>query len=481
MKKILTDLKDCYIIEPDRFGDERGFYSPFFAEKNFIDENIGMKGVVQASRSMSSKGTVRGLHFQNAPLTQAKLVECLSGEILDVVVDLREDSKTYLKWTSVHLTPENGRQLFVPRGFAHGFVSLKDNSLFQYIVDNDYSPIHEDGIYWNDPKINIDWQFEKYGIDNIILSEKDKARKKMVDRSDLKIFDHYRYLVTGCKGQLGYDVVRELNKRGIYDVLALDIDDMDITNSRIVNKIFEEYSPEYVIHCAAYTNVDKAEENYDLCKRINVDGTKNITEASRRINAKLLYISTDYVFDGAKDGLYEVTDIPNPLNVYGKTKLMGEQEVSEYGKSFIVRTSWVFGINGKNFIKTMLNLANTKEEVNVISDQVGSPTYTKDLAKLIIDLIQTEKYGIYHANNEGYCSWDIFAQYVFDSNKKNIKVNKILTKDYNSKATRPLNSRLSKKSLIENGFGLLPDWMNAVDRYNEELNEEKKVLKKVIK
>lgn len=476
MKKIETNLKDCYILEPDKFGDERGYYSPFFIEENNIKENINMKGVVQGARSMSGKGIVRGLHFQKDPLAQSKLVECLRGEVLDVVVDIRKDSPTYMKWTSVHLTPENGRQLFIPRGFAHGFVSLKDNTLFQYLVDSDYSPSHEDGILWNDPEINIDWQFDKYDISNPLLSEKDKVRKPLSERNDLSVYGHYRYLVTGCAGQLGYDIVKELNSRGIFDVLALDVNDMDITDSRIVNKIFEEYRPEHVFHCAAWTNVDGAEENEEMCRKVNVEGTKNIVEASRRINAKLTYISTDYVFDGSKDGLYEIDDTVNPVNVYGKTKYDGEVEVRKYDKSFIVRISWVFGINGKNFIKTMLKLSETKNELGVVSDQFGSPTYTVDLAKLLVDMQETEKYGTYHANNEGFCNWAEFAEYIFKINNKNVNVKHLKTSEYPTKASRPLNSKLSKSSLDLNGFNRLPSWQDAVDRYCKELEENQKIL-----
>lgn len=186
MKVIETELKDCYIIEPDKFGDHRGYFSQFYVKKQFEENGLNniFGEIVQTNRSLSGKGIVRGLHFQKNPKCQAKLVECLSGGVLDVVVDLREDSPTYKKWTSVHLTPENGKQLLVPRGFAHGFVSLEENTLFQYLVDNDYAPELEDGIYWNDPEINIDWQFDKYGIIEPILSEKDEKRKKLVERTN---------------------------------------------------------------------------------------------------------------------------------------------------------------------------------------------------------------------------------------------------------------------------------------------------------
>lgn len=480
MQKIKTNLKDCYILEPDKFGDSRGYYSPFFAEKDIISNEMGesIKGIVQGARSLSGKGIVRGLHFQKDPFCQAKLVECLSGAVLDVVVDLRKDSPTYKQWTSVELTPENGRQLLVPRGFAHGFVSLKENTLFQYLVDNDYAPSHEDGIAWNDPNINIDWQLEKYGIETPLLSEKDQKRKTIKEVNP-NFYIHKRYLVTGVSGQLGYDIVRELNNRGIYDILALTREEMDITDKRIVDKIIKEYNPEVVFHCAAWTNVDGAEENKEMCYKINVDGTKNIVDACRNINAKLVYISTDYVFDGKKDGLYETTDPTNPQNTYGMSKAESEKIVTNYYKSFIVRTSWVFGINGKNFVKTMLKLSETKSELQVVGDQFGSPTYTVDLAKLLVDMSVTEKYGIYHANNAGYCSWAEFADYIMKANNKDVTVHAITTSEYPTKATRPLNSRLSKESLRINGFEELPAWQDAVNRYSKELEQaQKRVLRK---
>ena len=291
-----------------------------------------------------------------------------------------------------------------------------------------------------------------------------------------------RYLITGVKGQLGYDLIRELNKRGIYDILALDYEDLDITDRRIVMKTIKEYAPEVVFHCAAWTNVDGAEDEKEKCMKVNVDGTKNILDACRLVNAKMIYISSDYVFDGKKEGLYETTDEVNPQSVYGKSKVDSENIVKEYDKSFIVRTSWVFGINGKNFVKTMLKLSENHDELNVVCDQVGSPTYTVDLAKLLVDMSNTEKYGLYHANNSEYCSWAEFAEYIMKSNDKKTKINYVTTEEYGiSKAVRPKNSKLSKQCLVDNGFEELPSWKDAVDRYNIELKEEQKVLRKEIK
>lgn len=278
-----------------------------------------------------------------------------------------------------------------------------------------------------------------------------------------------RYLITGARGQLGFDIIRELQKRGLNDIIAPSIEEMNITDNDSVNEIITKTKPDVVFHCAAWTNVDAAEENEEDVTLVNVIGTKNIVEASSKIGAKVFYISTDYVFDGSKEGMYEITDIPNPISVYGKSKYLGELETKKYDKHFIVRISWVFGINGQNFVKKMLELAQTRDELNVVSDQVGSPTYTVDLAHLLVEMSNTNKYGTYHANNSGYCNWAEFARYIFKSNNIDIKVNDIKTSDFKSKAQRPLNSKLSKKSLSDNGFDFLPSWEDAIDRYNKEL------------
>lgn len=283
-----------------------------------------------------------------------------------------------------------------------------------------------------------------------------------------------RLLVTGYTGQLGYDVANELQKRGFNDIMAVGSTDLDITKKEDVIEKIVSFKPDVIFHNAAYTNVDGAEDNYDACYNVNVLGTENIVEAAKKVGAKVVYISTDYVFDGTKDGLYEVDDVANPQNVYGKTKYLGELIVKRYDKHFIIRISWVFGLNGKNFIKTMLRLSEAKTELNVVCDQVGSPTYTVDLAKLLVDISLTEKYGTYHATNEGYCSWAEFAKYIFEINQKDVKVNEVTTTEYVTKAIRPLNSRLSKQSLTENGFELLPSWKDATKRYCLELEKEKR-------
>jgi dTDP-4-dehydrorhamnose reductase len=283
-----------------------------------------------------------------------------------------------------------------------------------------------------------------------------------------------KVLVTGVNGQLGYELVKELNNKGYTDILAVDKDEMDITNKDMVNKVIKNYHPDVIFHCAAWTAVDKAEDDKEACYNVNVNGTKYISDAAKEIDAKLIYISTDYVFDGTKEGLYETTDKVNPKSVYGETKYQGEELVRQNNlKHFIVRISWVFGINGNNFIKTMLKLAETRNELTVVADQFGSPTYTVDLAKLLVEMSETEKYGTYHANNEGYCNWAQFAEYIFKVNDKEVNVKHITSEEYPQKAYRPRNSKLSKQSLDDNGFNRLPSWEDAVERYSKELKKVK--------
>ena len=273
-----------------------------------------------------------------------------------------------------------------------------------------------------------------------------------------------KVLVTGANGQLGYDVVKQLQKQNI-EYFGAARKDFDIVNFEATEKFITNYMPDVVIHCAAYTAVDKAEDEQGLCCFVNASATENIAQICKKVDAKMVYISTDYVFDGTKDGFYEVDDKPNPVNVYGKTKLLGEQAVQKIlNKYFIVRISWVFGGHGNNFVKTMLRLGKERKELNVVADQYGSPTYTADLAPLLIKIIKTDKYGIYHATNEGVCTWAEFAEEIFNLAGMNVKVNHITTDKYPTKAKRPLNSRLSKEKLKGN-FRELRDWKNALKEY----------------
>ena len=279
-----------------------------------------------------------------------------------------------------------------------------------------------------------------------------------------------KVLVTGANGQLGYDVVKELQKQNI-ECYGATRKDFDITDFRSTYTFIINYMPDAVIHCAAYTAVDKAEDEQGLCHLVNTSATENIAEICKKINAKLLYTSTDYVFNGIKDGFYEVDDETNPINVYGKSKLLGEEAVQKILKKyFIVRISWVFGKHGNNFVKTMMRLGKELKEINVVSDQYGSPTYTADLSSLLVEMIKTEKYGIYHATNEGgYISWCDFAKEIFRQAGMDVKVLPVSSAEYPAKAKRPTNSRLEKKKLEEHGFTRLPDWKDALGRYLKEI------------
>ncbi len=280
-----------------------------------------------------------------------------------------------------------------------------------------------------------------------------------------------KVLVTGVKGQLGYDVVKELEKRGM-EAVGVDIEEMDITDAGSVDCVIKQAAPDAVIHCAAYTAVDAAEDNEAICRKVNVEGTQNIANVCKELDIKMIYISTDYVFGGDGERPWEPEDKRDPQSVYGQTKYEGELAVENtLEKYFIVRIAWVFGVNGKNFVKTMLNLAQTRDTLTVVNDQFGSPTYTYDLAKLLVDMVQTQKYGIYHATNEGICTWYEFACAIFETANVPMKVLPVSSAEYAAKAKRPMNSRMSKDKLTENGFDRLPTWQDALKRYIAILNK----------
>lgn len=277
-----------------------------------------------------------------------------------------------------------------------------------------------------------------------------------------------KIFVTGISGQLGYDVVEAGKKRGI-DIVGTSSKELDITNEMAVKQHITAVNPDVIIHCAAYTAVDKAEEEREICFNVNVNGTKYLAKAAAAVNAKFIYISTDYVFDGQGNEPFVETDITNPIGYYGETKLQGEQIVQQLlEKHFIVRISWVFGKNGHNFVKTMLRLSESYETVSVVGDQFGSPTYTVDLAKVLIDMAESEQYGIYHASNEGFCSWSQFASEIFEQANKHTTVKSITTAEYPTKAKRPANSKVDKTKLAQT-FGALPTWQDALSRYLKEL------------
>ena len=281
-----------------------------------------------------------------------------------------------------------------------------------------------------------------------------------------------KVLVTGAAGQLGHDVMDELKKRG-HEGIGVDVQEMDVTDAEKVRQVITAADVDAVIHCAAYTAVDAAEDNAELCRKINADGTEHIARVCRDLDLKMMYISTDYVFDGTGTRPWEPDDERHPLNVYGQTKYEGELAVEELvEKFFTVRIAWVFGVAGKNFINTMLRLGAERGAVSVVDDQVGSPTYTYDLARLLVDMIQTDRYGRYHATNEGLCSWYEFAKEIFRQvGMDEVQVTPVGSSEFPAKATRPSNSRMSKEKLTENGFERLPAWQDALGRFLKELQK----------
>ena len=280
-----------------------------------------------------------------------------------------------------------------------------------------------------------------------------------------------RALVTGVKGQLGHDVMKELAKRG-YEGVGVDVEEMDITDAAAVDRVIKESKVDSVVHCAAWTAVDAAEDNVEICRKVNALGTENIAKVCKELDIPMIYFSTDYVFDGQGTRPWEPDDpVVEPLNVYGLTKYEREQAVEKYlDKYYIVRIAWVFGVNGKNFIKTMLNLGKTHDTLTVVNDQVGTPTYTYDLSRLVVDMLEKEEYGKYHVTNEGgYISWYDFAKEIFRQAGMDVTVNPVSSDAYPAKAKRPANSRLEKKKLDEHGFDRLPTWQDALARYLKEI------------
>lgn len=280
-----------------------------------------------------------------------------------------------------------------------------------------------------------------------------------------------KILVTGIRGQLGHDVVEELKARNI-EAVGVNSDDMNITDKSSVDRVIDSIHPDAVIHCAAWTAVDAAEDEIEACRAVNVNGSEYIAEACRRTGAVMMYFSTDYVFDGEGTRPWKPDDRTAPIGVYGQSKLDGENAVRRIlpDRHFIIRLQWVYGINGKNFVRTMLRLAETHDKLTVVDDQIGGPSYTRDIAVLACDMIQSDKYGTYHAANTGYCSWYEFAKAIFAEAGRKVEVLPVSSDEYPSKAKRPHNSRLDTSKLTANGFKQLPPWQDALHRFIAELN-----------
>ena len=277
-------------------------------------------------------------------------------------------------------------------------------------------------------------------------------------------------LITGAAGQLGKDVCALFTEKGV-DIVPADVADCDITKREDVLAFARMHRPDVIVHCAAYTAVDKAEDESELCYAVNEKGTRNLVFAARETGAAFMYISTDYVFDGGGNLPHKTDEKTNPLSVYGASKCVGEELVKTLSRFYIVRTSWVFGAGGGNFVKTMLRVGKQRPSLQVVDDQIGSPTYTPDLATAMYGLLVSGRYGVYHATNEGYCSWAEFASAIFAAADMSVTVNGIASKDYPVKAVRPLNSRLDKTCLDDAGVARLPHWQDALKRFIELLRK----------
>lgn len=457
MKSINTNLDGVYLIEPKVFCDERGWFTESFSSNKMNEIGI-CNQFIQDNHSLSlNKGTLRGLHFQINPMSQAKLVRCTRGKILDVVVDIREGSPNYLKWISVELSEKNKKQLFVPRGFAHGFLTLEDNTEVQYKVDEYYSSEHDRSIRYDDDSINIDW-----GIENPILSDKDK-NAKCLNESDANF--KYKYLVMGANGQLGKSVVKAL-ETSKSEFKAVSKEELDIKDYEQVKKEFENFLPDVVINCAAYTDVNMAEKENAACYEVNVTGVENIVRLCKRHMTKLIHISSDYVYGDNGSNPLKESDAKKPVNYYGKSKLDSEKIIeNNLERYYIIRTSWLYGDEGNNFVNTIYDLVNRNADLKIINDQIGAPTNCDDLAKLIYEISRKDQYGVYNVSNQGYCSWYDIAVVISSHLEYHGEIVPVSTKEYGSKTMRQLNSRLDNSKLLDIGLVMLPNWEDSLDRF----------------
>ncbi len=468
-KKIETGIEGLYIIEPTVFGDERGFFLETYNKKEF--EEIGIfEEFIQDNHSKSKKGVLRGLHFQTKH-SQGKLVRVIKGSVYDVAIDIRKGSSTYGKWYGIELSAENKKMFFIPKGFAHGFLTLEDETEFQYKCTDLYAPQYDSGIMWNDKDININWNFEKYGLkeEDIVLSEKDKKHQSFKEYTEKYIGENV--LLTGADGQLGQDFQKLFDKSGI-KYTATDYKELDVTNKEKVKEFVNSNNFTMIINCAAYNNVDKAEEEPEKCYALNSHGPKYLAEICKEKNIVFVTYSTDFVFDGEKEIPYIEEDIPNPLSIYSKAKLEGERYSLEYEKSFVIRTSWVFGMGNNNFCKQVINWSKGKDKLRIVDDQISSPTYSKDLAEYSWELIQTDKYGLYHLSNDGEASKFEQAQYILKKIGWKGILERAKTEDFPLPAKRAEYSKLDSSKIEKIINKKIPHWKTGIDRFLEEMKEK---------
>ena len=453
-------FKDVKLIKPKVFEDERGFFLEVFNTEEFkklgIDEFF-----VQDNHSKSKRGVLRGLHFQTKH-SQGKLVRVIKGAIYDVVVDIRKNSSTYGEWYGVELDSKDRKMLYIPKGFAHGFLTLEDETEIEYKCTDIYAPQYDSGIMYNDSDLNIDWKLEEYEIEELTLSEKDRKHQSFREYTESYQGDYV--LLTGANGQLGQDFQKLFDRLGVKYV-ATDYQELDITNKEKVREYIENSNFTVVINCAAYNDVDRAEDEIEKCYALNSYAVKNLAEICKEKNIIFVTYSTDFVFDGEKEIPYTEEDIPNPLSVYSKSKLDGEKYSLEYDKTFLIRTSWVFGMGNNNFCKQVINWSKDRDTLKIVDDQVSSPTYSKDLAEFSWDLIQTDKYGLYHFSNSGEASKYEQAEYILKKIDWNGKLERAKTDDFPLKAKRAKYSKLDSRKIEKIVDKKIPHWKEGIDRF----------------
>ena len=465
-KRIETGIEGLCIIEPTVFGDNRGFFLESYSKKEF--EEIGItEEFVQDNHSKSKKGVLRGLHFQTKH-SQGKLVRVIKGSVYDVAVDIRKGSKTYGQWYGIELSAENKKMFYIPAGFAHGFLTLEDETEFQYKCTDIYAPQYDSGIMYDDKDLNIDWKLEEYGIIELTLSEKDKKHQSFKEYTESYQGDYV--LLTGANGQLGQDFQKLFDRLGV-KYIATDYQELDITNKEKVREYIDNNNFTIVINCAAYNNVDKAEEEVEKCYALNVYAPKNLAEICKEKNIIFVTYSTDFVFDGEKEIPYIEEDIPNPLSIYSKAKLEGEKYSLEYEKTFLIRTSWVFGMGNNNFCKQIITWSKDRDILKIVDDQISSPTYSRDLAEFSWELIQTDKSGLYHFSNSGEASKYEQAEYILKKIAWNGKLERAKTDDFPLKAKRAKYSKLDSSKIERVVSKKIPHWKEGIDKFLEEMRQ----------